>query len=315
MRGRVHRRSSLLLTSALTLAACVALVAYVLFGILSAWLSDGTDPAPHWLVHPDAYVLAMRGLDYAAVTLFWLTVFLLVLGGGREAGDRSAPIARLAAALLIFVVAFVGPVFLGLWGFSALLWLLVGWVVALAARRSGRRALALVLAAVGCVAMVGLYFAADAAVTDAWRERNEAVITTLPVYPDVRHISTHTDDQWTSRVSAWENEESLTHLLLTRWWAPDVAYSSRQRYWVPAATTKRDVFDWYRAELGPEWRWVTSEDSELAGLARSAHAVLRIYAPQPGDTDPTASWLETSPSYSVEVWNLVPEVGYSVYNP
>ena len=311
MRGRVHRRSPLFLTSALALAACGALVAYVLFGILSAWLSDGTDPAPHWLAHPDAYVLMMRGLDYAAVTLFWLTVFLLVLGDGREESDRRPAIALLAAGLLTFVVALVGY-----WGFSALLWLLVGWVVALAARRSSRRALALALAAVGCVAMVGLYFAADAAVTEAWRERNEAVIVTLPVYPDVRHTSTHTDDQWTRSIPAWENKgESLTHLLLTRWWAPDVAYTSRQRYWVPAATTKRDVLDWYRAELGPEWRWVTSEDSELAGSARSAHAVLYIYAPSPGDTDPEAPPLERSPSYSVEVWNLVPGVTYSVYNP
>jgi hypothetical protein len=84
---------------------------------------------------------------------------------------------------------------------------------------------------------------------------------------------------------------------------------------VLAATTKRDVRDWYRAKLGPEWRWVTSEDSELAGSARSAHAVLYIYAPSPGDTDPEAPPLEASPSYSVEVWNLVPGVTYSVYNP
>ena len=288
-----------------------ALFACALFGILTALLA-GPSSVPYWLAHPDAYAFVMRALDYAAVTLFWAAVFVAVIPPRPTPGDgpRRA-YARVALAIALPIA--LALVFVQLVGFSVLLCLVAGWAVAVALRDRPRRILFAALALAGCVAMAGLYFGAEAAVREAWRTRNLALLAEAAPYPEATLLGVHTGDGYTSAVGAWTNREELQGLLLTRWHIPQAASSTRLRYRLPAAVTRDALLTWYQRELGPEWRW--SSAAEAAGRASRGADLIWVYEPYPGGRDQTGPGEVTEPGYSVEAWSLVPGVTYGDQGP
>lgn len=307
------RRAWRTLLALAALILTVALIVYAFFGVLTALLGVRTD-APHWLAHPEAYAFTMRALDYAALTLFWLAAFLLVIPPRPTRGDGPRR-ARARVALAVAAPIALALVFVQLVGFSVLLCLLAGWVLAVCLRASRRRFVLAALAAAGCLATAGLYAAAEAAILHTWTTRNAVVIAAAPPYPEATLLSTHTGDQYTSSVQAWPTGEALTGLLLTRWHIPTVAASSRVLYALPDGVQTAQLAAWYRHAMDPEWRWSAAPAPELAAQAECGTAAFWLYPRSPGDTDPQAPSWQRAPSYGIEAWNRVPDVTYGEQEP